>query len=201
MQPFRRSVFEQKQIYNLGGIRANLCVCDWVCEGRSARGERWEFQSYTSRNEVWLAGSQGLRRLLLRDNLILDNETRAHEHVLRRMDGLGIVATLTLGGPLCEGLGSFFTAEFGCLPRIGGRHWDEEQEGAEMSARESWRARRLVQENKDGILWTAATIRGFVVVKFAARQVEGAKRWLKTMLEEERSLEEIVGERALLCLK
>lgn len=201
VQPFGHSVFEQKQIYDLQGTRANLCVCDWVCEGRSARGEKWQFQLYTSRNEVWSAPSRGVRRLLLRDNLILDNEGQANEHVLQRMDGLGIVATFTLGGPLFEDLGSFFILEFGALPRIGGRHWEEEQEGADISPRERWRARRLTQEKKDGVLWTAARTRGFVVVKFGAPQVEGAKRWLKMMLEEEGSIEEVVGERALLCLK
>lgn len=201
VQPFGQSVFEQKQIYDLQGTRANLCVCDWVCEGRSARGEKWQFQSYTSRNEVWSAPLHGARRLLLRDNLILDNEARANEHVLRRMDGLGIVATLTLGGPLFEALGSFFILEFGSLPRLGGRRWEEEQEGTETSPRERWRARRLAQEKRDGLLWTAAKTRGFVVIKFGARQVEGAKRWLKMMLEEDGSIEEIVGERALLCLR
>jgi urease accessory protein len=58
-----------------------------------------------------------------------------------------------------------------------------------------------VREGKDELLWTAASIRGFVLVKFGAREVEGVKRWLLSMLREEGTVERVCGERATLCLR
>jgi len=66
---------------------------------------------------------------------------------------------------------------------------------------EAKRARRQKQELKDGLLWTASDNRGFVLVKFGAREVEGVKRWLSGIMKEEGTVEREFGERALLCLK
>ena len=57
VQPFERSNFEQTQVYNIltpqaGSQSGNLCVLDWVCNGRPATGENWSFFSYGSSNEV-----------------------------------------------------------------------------------------------------------------------------------------------------
>ena len=201
VQPFERSVFEQVQVYNLKESQGNMCVCDWVCEGRSARGEKWSFYKYTSKNEVWSVTKEGKKRLLLRDNLILDESGKVAGELVDRMDGLGVFGTIIMRGPLFEGLGKYFLNEFELLPRIGGRKWDTGTEEAELSLEETRRLARQKQETSDGLIWSAASIRGFVLVKFGAREVEGAKRWMSHMLKSEGSVERDFGERALLCLK
>ncbi|OCK76287.1 urease accessory protein-like protein UreD [Lepidopterella palustris CBS 459.81] len=202
VQPFAHSAFSQVQTYNLEGGQGSLCVCDWVCEGRSARGEKWSFYSYASKNEVWAVSSNGARRLLLRDNLILDkSDSRAGGGFVERMDGFGVFGTLILYGPVFSALGSYFLSEFTSLPRIGGRKWDIGVAEAELSAGEMRRVTRQRQEAEDGLIWTAASHRGFVLVKFGAREVEGARRWLSGMVRGEGSVVRSFGERALLCLK
>lgn len=201
VQPFEASAFEQRQLYNITGKEANLCVCDWVCEGRSARGESWNFRNYASRNEVWLARPGEKRRLLLRDNLFLDSAHSAHEALSGRMESLGIFGTLILCGPVFQRLAAFFLIEFKLLPRIGSRQWDPEEEDQQKSDAEQSRAIRLLKEITDGVLWTVAETRGLTVVKFGARDVEGAKTWLRSMLKAEGSVEHEFGERALMCLR
>jgi urease accessory protein len=194
IQPFKDSAFTQSQIYRLGA-GGSLCVCDWVCCGRPARGERWDFWTYGSRNEVWTAGGE---RLMLRDNVMIDST--ASTSPLEAFDKLGTFGTLILRGPAFDRLGSFFLSEFELMPRIGEKKWDDEATKLPDAA-ETKRADRLLRERHDGLLWTAVRTRGFVVVKFGSREVEGAKRWLKCLIREESSLEEHFGERALLCLK
>lgn len=200
VQPFAQSAFEQTQVYTLQSLQgANLCVCDWVCRGRTARGENWNFWRYTSKNEVWLSppNEAGKKRLLLRDNILLEDGT-ATGSFAGRMDQMGAYGTLILYGPLLEGLGKFFMQEFEAMPRIGARNWDDEvEEHEELSPRK----RREAQEKRNEVLWTAAQIRGFVLVKLGAREVEGVKRWLLAVLREEGSVEGLFGERALMCLK
>lgn len=225
VQPFEQSAFEQKQTYNilLGDgsdgkeTRGSLCVLDWVCEGRRARGENWDFWKYASRNEVWLVGTSSTpvngesadgvkdaKRLLLRDNVLLDTKEELEVgSIARRMDVLGAFGTLILFGPHFEGLGKFFMEEFKLLPRIGGRKWDSGSDDGqdEADVTEVERKARQRQETADGLLWTAAAVRGCVVVKFGAREVEGGKRWLRCMLEAEGSVPDEFGERCLMCLR
>lgn len=203
VQPFEASAFEQRQIYNLQGEEASLCVCDWVNEGRTARGEKWRVWRYGSRNEVYLRREEGNMRLLLRDNLVLDEDLARTEGLpdfAARMDGLGVFGTLIIIGPVFEGLGRFFIDEFGKIPRIGARNWGDE-DPHHVDETEVWRNGRLRQEAKDGLLWTAANVRGFVLVKFGATEVEGVKRWLRGMVKFEGSIEKAFGERASHCLK
>ncbi|KAF2103903.1 urease accessory protein UreD [Rhizodiscina lignyota] len=206
VQPFEKSAFEQSQIYNLYGKSASLCVCDWVSQGRTARGERWGFWKYGSRNEVWGVRDRGEdnKKLLLRDNVILDAEANGEElgpDYVTRMDGLGVFGTLILCGPLFEALGKFFLEEFRALPRIGARQWDANEDEGQEEEKEMRRTHRQKQEKEGGVLWTASSVRGFVLVKFGAREVEGIKKWLSAMLKEEGSLPNRFGERALLCLR
>lgn len=181
---------------------------DWVSCGRAARGENWGFWRYGSRNEIYLVEDEEKeergKRLLLRDNLVLDVGAEEQDvgSIAARMDGMGVFGTLILHGPLFERLGGFFMAEFKRLPRIGGRKWDsgsgDEEEVGEAEMRRVVRHR---QETADGLLWSAASVRGCVVVKFGAREVEGGRKWLRTMLETEGSVVEQFGERALMCLR
>ena len=208
-QPFAQSYYEQKQVFRLeeGG---SLCMLDWVSEGRSARGEKWDFWRWQGKNELWTLPLDGngetdkllKPRLLLRDNVILDGgpfDTKGS--LLRRMDGLGIFGTMILRGPLFEGLATFFTGEFAKLPRIGGRNWSSSTDAPKLSAEDEKRAARYNEGLKDGLVWTAASVRGLVVVKFGAREVEGARRWLGNVLREQGSVQREFGECALLCLR
>jgi len=202
----------------------SLCALDWVCQGRKARGEKWNFWGYGSRNEVWLQaedGAAGGRRLSLRDNLLLHDENQAAFNdangssadgegredsqmpsFASRMDNLGVYGTLCLHGPLFAKLGAFFMDEFKLLPRIGGRKWDTDDDKPVIDehGHEFRRKIRQKQETADGLLWTVSCLRDCTVVKFGAREVEGGKRWLKRMFEEEASVVRHFGERALLCL-
>lgn len=201
VQPFDNSAFEQTQIYTVPE-GASICVCDWVCQGRTARGENWHFHKYTSKNEVWLPAAEGgKKRLLLRDNVLLEDgkDTNLPSSFAGRIDNLGVFGTLILRGPLFESLGRYFMAEFCVLPRIGARNWDGEVE-ADADDAETKRRRRQKQDTKNQLLWTAASIRGFVLVKFAAKEVEGVKRFLRSMLRAEGSVERLFGEGALLCI-
>ncbi|KAK4504666.1 hypothetical protein PRZ48_002627 [Zasmidium cellare] len=208
VQPFEKSKFEQQQIYKIElssspDVRSgSLCVLDWVSNGRPANGENWSFYHYGSRNEVFLSRPDGIRKLLLRDNLLL-HDRMLGDNIAQRMDGLAVYGTLILYGPVFQHLGQFFMNEFKLLPRIGGRKWDSGSESGdeEVDLEAVKRANRHRREIIDGVLWSAASVRGCVVVKFGAPVLEAARRWLHDMLLEENTVIEYFGERSLLCLR
>ncbi|KAI4124891.1 MAG: hypothetical protein LQ347_005559 [Umbilicaria vellea] len=123
------------------------------------------------------------------------------EGLLGSMDGLGVFGTLILKGPLLEGLGRFFLEEFKLLPRIGSRNWGEAAAVPVLSAEEVKRVARHKLEKLDGVLWTAASVRGLVLVKFGAREVEGARKWLGSMVKREESIQRDFGDGALIALR
>ncbi|KAF2126419.1 urease accessory protein UreD [Dothidotthia symphoricarpi CBS 119687] len=200
VQPFAQTAFAQSQIYHLENGEGNLCVCDWVTSGRSARGENWDIHEYKSRNEVWSIDAVGKKRLLLRDNLVLDKQGKTNMQLSARMDNFSVFGTLILRGPLFSSLSKFFLDEFEALPRIGGRNWDDTKQ-LELTPKEERRAYRQQREKADGLIWSAANVRGFVLVKFASRDVEGSRNWLRDMIREDGSVSRTFGERAMLCLK
>ncbi|OQO10229.1 hypothetical protein B0A48_04586 [Cryoendolithus antarcticus] len=207
VQPFERSCFEQKQTYTLppsdsNGPTGNLCVLDWVCNGRPANGENWSFLRYGSRNEIYVAQPDGKRRLLLRDNMLMDDGGVTNS-IKSRMDSQGVIGTLILHGALLTKLRHFMIDEFKLLPRIGGRKWDSGSESGDEDVDEATqrRAVRQREETTAGVLWSAAAVRDCVVVKFAAPNVEAGRSWLRTMLMEEGSVGRLFGKRALLCLR
>ncbi|KAL2266273.1 hypothetical protein VTJ83DRAFT_5625 [Remersonia thermophila] len=222
VQPFAESVYEQVQVFRMAR-GASLCLLDWVTQGRRAFGEDWSFVRWAGRNEVWLAdgpgenktGSQGGPgvvgtgdRLLVRDSLVLDSR-RAHPQLpsLREtMHGVAVTGTLVLRGSLVKALADFFLAEFAALPRLGARDWRSESEAKRkqqeaQTPRERWRAERLRMEQENRVLWSAASVRGCVVVKFAAPELEAGRRWIGSMLAEEGSIARHFGEQALLCVR
>jgi len=208
-QPFAESCYEHKQVFAIED-GASLCVLDWVSEGRSARGEKWDFRRWTGKNEIWTSpsgeaveyGAFSNQRLLLRDNVILDDERDGlAEGFVGRMDGLGVFGTLILRGAMFEKLGKYLMDEFMQLSRIGGRNWSSSADAPRLSTKEENRAVRQREEKDDGLLWTAASMRGLVLVKFGAREVEGARRWLGNILREEGSVQREFGDGALLCLR
>jgi urease accessory protein len=208
VQPFESSVYAQTQIFNLAP-RASLCFLDWVTQGRTARGEDWSFIRWTGRNEIWLqSDNKSIKdRLLVRDTVILSGPDSA---VLGRplretMHKLGVFGTLILRGDLTKTIGDFFLAEFAALPRIGSRDFrsaeDRIQYEKTQSDTELWRSRRVEEERQQNIVWSAANVRGCVIVKFGAGTVEAGREWIGGMLLREGGIVKHFGEHALMCLK
>ncbi|KXT15884.1 hypothetical protein AC579_5520 [Pseudocercospora musae] len=210
VQPFEKSCFEQQQIYNIHlssttrQDTGSLCLLDWVCNDRPANGENWPFYRYGSRSEIYLQNPAGARKLLLRDNMLLDQDEGKQGDIAIRMDGLAVYATLILYGPMFSALGRFIMSEFKHLPRIGGRKWDSGSDTEDEEKPDPLMIRRLNRQRLEAaskVSWSAASIRGCVVVKFAAPALESARRWLHTLLSDESSVTKQFGERALLCLR
>lgn len=156
-------------------------------------------------------------RLLVRDAVKLDNRTPAPlpplSHVVRNlkdtMHGTGLFGTLILRGPLVTALGAFFLAEFAALPRVGARDWESDEakrdggqnEAIAIDPHEAWREERLKLERNNKVFWSAANVRGCVVVKFGAATVEAGRVWIHSMLVKEGSVAEHFGDQALMCLR
>jgi len=208
VQPFEGSVYEQSQIFTLAE-GASLCLLDWVSAGRTARGEDWDLRAWVSRNEIWAGPQAGTKaRLLLRDNVLLEGDANSGQEkaLKKRMHGLSIFGTLVLKGPLLVGLAAFFLAELAALPRIGARDFRSQNKidkdsGTVLTSQESWRISRLKQEKEDGLLWSAAKVRGCTVVKFGARTVEGGRTWIGSMIKEEGSVSRAFGEDSSMCIR
>ncbi|KUI71579.1 hypothetical protein VM1G_07132 [Cytospora mali] len=218
VQPFAESVYEQAQTFRLKGEGASLCLLDWVTQGRSARGEDWSLVRWNGRNEIWwsaaaptapTAPAAAKERLLVRDAVKLDGMATlspAVKDLKSTMHGLGIFGTLILRGPLMKSLGDFFLAEFAALPRIGARDWRTEEarklaeDEEDKDPYEVWRTERLRMERDEKILWSAASVRGCVVVKFGAATVEAGRMWIGSMLVKEESIAENFGDQALMCV-
>lgn len=67
VQPFANSSYAQRQTFQLDA-GAGLVLVDWFTSGRAARGERWAFNRFQSRNDVFLSGE----RIFL-DSIFLDS--------------------------------------------------------------------------------------------------------------------------------
>jgi urease accessory protein len=67
VQPFANSSYVQQQAFHLSP-GAGLVLVDWFTSGRAACGERWAFNRFQSRNDVFLSGE----RIFL-DSILLDS--------------------------------------------------------------------------------------------------------------------------------
>lgn len=208
VQPFQDSIYTQTQIFNLAA-GASLCLLDWVTAGRTARGEYWSFINWTGRNEVWLRGDDKSQRdrLLVRDTVILSQKGTQGigQSLCETMHRMSIFGTLILRGHVLRTLGDFFLAEFDALPRLGARDFRtqkaREEDTNKMTEMEKWRARRISYEAKEGVLWSAARVRGCVIVKFGTPTVEAGREWIGSMLVKEGTIYSHFGDEALLCVK
>jgi urease accessory protein len=220
VQPFRGSHYSQVQTFNLDQ-QASLGLLDWVTSGRPAREEIWDAGSWTGRNEVWRrdpddsskrADADVQRRLILRDALYLEGGPDGVSMRSLKAERKGVFGTLILLGPVLEGMASFFLTEFSSQPKVGGYNWDDDADGKIQNGAsgdedrqkhrlEQWRKDRLARERINGVLWTAARVRGIVVVKFAAEEVEGAKVWLNDMFTFEGTIEREFGPGGLLSVR
>lgn len=204
VQPFKCSSYRQSQAFYVHPQHSSLLLLDWVSAGRAARGEAWSFFQWRGRNEVWsLAGDNNgynknkddhtshkaaRAKLLLRDNIILDGDDLASVEQRYRdaMDDLGVFGTLIIRGPVFDRLARHFLQEFSSLPRIRGKPHHPDVAASSSPV---------------GLTWSAASIRGFVMVKFGAKEVDEAKRWLREMLVSDGTIEQEFGGHSLLCLQ
>ncbi len=94
IQAFSGSCYQQRQDFLLK-TGSSLVLVDWLTSGRAARGERWSFSSFHSRNEVYLEGKQ-----IILDSLFLSSEDGPldAQYRLGRFNVLAMV--LVIGEPL-----------------------------------------------------------------------------------------------------
>ncbi|RPA99902.1 UreD-domain-containing protein [Choiromyces venosus 120613-1] len=201
LQPFGESVFSQIQRFWLeedGG----MVVLDWVTEGRAARGERWDLESFESRNEVYCLDSG---RLLLRDAILLksvpstdgDSNNTQKESLRSKMDGLVVFATLIIRGAAFERLATYAKNKFSKEPRIGGRNFDA---GGDESGGEVGGVPVKTRRRRD-VLWTVSEVRGFVLVKVSGWALEEVRGFLRELLIDGEDVVGEFGEDCLLCLR
>lgn len=201
-QPFAESVYEQKQTFYVEPDgSSNLLVLDWVSEGRRANGESWNLWSWKGSNEVREFDEQTRGRLLLRDAVLLHDEDLSGSSLVANSNDMGIFGTLIVSGPMFKHLADFLTDRFAAQPRIGAQNWNTEVAVAQSSSPLTQAELSERIGHAAGLLWTAAKVRGFVLVKFGAKDLDGARRWLGSLLKQEGTVERIFGHQALLCLK
>jgi urease accessory protein len=91
VQAFANSTYTQRQEFQLGS-GAGLVLVDWFTAGRTARGERWGFRLFDSRNEVFIN-----RCRVFLDSVALDS-SEADLKTAHRMARFNCMATLLLVG-------------------------------------------------------------------------------------------------------
>jgi urease accessory protein len=96
IQAFAGSSYRQRQDFHLAN-NASLVLLDWFTSGRAARGERWAFHHFQSRNDVFMGG----KRVFV-DSILLDHENGnlGSPHRTGRFDCFAML--LLVGEPLRE---------------------------------------------------------------------------------------------------
>jgi len=95
VQAFADSTYAQRQEFHLEK-GASLVLLDWFNSGRAARGERWAFSTFRSRNEVFLEGE----RIFL-DSILLDPSAGPLDAPMRA-GRFNCFATLLITGEACR---------------------------------------------------------------------------------------------------
>src|SRR5262249_21745143 len=96
VQAFAGSTYRQQQEFYLAR-GAGLVLVDWFTSGRAARGERWAFNHFQSRNDVFIDGER-----VFVDSILLDPEGGSFDSP-HRVGRFNCFATLLLiGTSLCE---------------------------------------------------------------------------------------------------
>ncbi|KAI4139967.1 MAG: hypothetical protein LQ340_007947, partial [Diploschistes diacapsis] len=201
----------------------------WMAGSWRGRNEVWrEFDAATASGSASGSGrggavpatpgskppGQGTRRvLMLRDSVILADGPNGVGQASLRRENVGVFGSVMLVGPVFRALGEFFIEEFGALPRIGARDWGNDADavkggaagsaavGEEGRERSRWRERRVLREKEDGVLWTAASVRGAVLVKFVAEEGQGARAWLREMWWYEGTIQREFGDGGMMSLR
>lgn len=199
-QPFAESVFEQVQTFYVEpGGESSLLMLDWVTEGRRARGESWTLWSWKGRNEVREFDEASKGRLLLRDSVML-HESGLGGSLAQKTNDMGVAGTLIVYGPVFKKLGEYILHEFSSQPRLGAKQWTSDEAHLKPVVEDS-ASSKIATDGKNGLLWTAASVRGFVLVKFGSTEIDAARQWLGTLLKREGTVENQFGHQALLCLR
>ncbi|KAJ5371137.1 uncharacterized protein N7496_007229 [Penicillium cataractarum] len=231
--PFKNSRYAQVQTFTVdaaakGDERSSLCVLDWVTQGRTSRGENWNFRFWRGRNEVWATDEKtGKSRLLLRDSVILDDETEDLDISDEDSDeeagesGLNSHSGRADTPPPQAGLVPLNVIQERTRPHgvVGtlilsgpvfdslGTYLMHQFNSQPRIGSRNWAssapstAPEPSLSTKGDVTWTAARVRaGFVLVKFGAKDFETAKDWLGGLLREEGSIIREFGEEALFCL-
>lgn len=227
--PFKNSRYAQVQTFTVdagakGDERSSLCVLDWVTQGRTSRGENWNFRFWRGRNEVWATDEKtGKSRLLLRDSVILDDESEdlddsdedldmdSGETSLSRADTPPPQAGLVPLNVIQErtrphGVVGTLILSGPVFDSLGAYLMQQFNSQPRIGSR-NWSssapssAPEPSLSTKGDVTWTAARVRaGFVLVKFGAKDFETAKDWLGGLLRDEGSIAREFGEEALFCL-
>ena len=91
LQPFANGSYSQTQQFQLQA-GAGLVLVDWLSAGRVARGERWSFRRFESKNEVFIDGE-----LVFIDSLLLDSSLTQAPLPLGRYNCVALVVVI---GPI-----------------------------------------------------------------------------------------------------
>ena len=93
VQAYAGSTYVQRQEFRLAN-GAGLALVDWLSAGRVARGERWAFNQFSSRNDVWINDER-----IFVDSLALSGSSElASPHRTGRFNCLAIL--LLAGEPM-----------------------------------------------------------------------------------------------------
>jgi urease accessory protein len=96
VQAFAGSSYRQRQEFQLGS-GAGLVLLDWFTSGRAARGERWAFDHFQSRNDVFI----GDQRVFV-DSILLNSNAGAIESSHRAGRFNCFAMLLLVGEPMRE---------------------------------------------------------------------------------------------------
>jgi urease accessory protein len=109
VQAFAGSSYRQRQEFHLTK-RAALVLVDWFTSGRAARGERWAFDRFQSRNDVFLED----RRIFV-DSVVLNSES-GPMHSSHRTGRFNCFAMMVLVGEALEKAAADLMAEISTRP-------------------------------------------------------------------------------------
>jgi urease accessory protein len=109
VQAFAGSSYRQRQEFHLTA-GAGLVLVDWFTSGRAARGERWAFDHFQSRNDVFIDG----RRVFV-DSILLNANAGAIESA-HRAGRFNCFAMLLLNGEPMREAAAKLTTEISSRP-------------------------------------------------------------------------------------
>ena len=109
VQAFAGSSYRQRQEFHLAST-AGLVLVDWFTSGRVARGERWAFDHFQSRNDIFIDG----RRVFV-DSILLNSAAGPIEST-HRAGRFNCFALLFLIGESMRGAAAKLIAEIGSRP-------------------------------------------------------------------------------------
>lgn len=109
VQPFAGSSFEQRQIFRLA-TGGSLVLLDGLSSGRQARGERWAFNRYASRNDISVDG-----QCRFWDSVSLD-ASDGPVGGTNRMGRFNAFVLMVLMGPMVAAAATMLLARIAAMP-------------------------------------------------------------------------------------